>query len=429
MFAVSGLAAGAIAATRAGLAAPAVSAPTAPVAVAKVASYTEDLVGHFEKMFDQIGGLGNQVRGKTVGIKINGVGGAGFDGLSAGQTTAVHPNLVTALVVVLGKNGAKRVRILESSGREGALLEDRLLQGGWDINAIKTAAPIVEFEDTNGMGQGKQYATLKVKYKPYVFPAFMLNHSYADCDFFISAAKLKNHEEMGLTLSMKNLFGTTPTLLYGQGTPPQGAIVGADGDWSPNARERVFHYGQAQSPSGAPQEINPKSPRYEGWRLPRVLVDLSGARTIDLAVIDGIQTIVGGENRSIPGTKPANPGLLVVGRNCVCTDTVACALMGYNPRGGRDEPPWRVFKGGHGRPANQYHPPDFYRQYADNIMLLAEAAGMGSADLSKIEVRGTQIKDAVFEYDAVWKGQLTPGGEKPTSQGGGRGRGGDTKKS
>jgi hypothetical protein len=38
-------------------------------------------------------------------------------------------------------------------------------------------------------------------------------------------------------------------------------------------------------------------------------------------------------------------------------------------------------------------------------MLLAEAVGMGSADLKKIEVRGVPIKDAVFDYEAYWKGQ------------------------
>src|SRR5579862_3926607 len=162
-FAASGLAATAVAATGSGLAATTTpKAPVSPVVVTKIPTYSEDLVAHFDKIFDQLGGL-PQVKGKTVAIKINGVGGAGFDGLSAGQTTAVHPSLCTALVVALGKQGAKRVRILESSGREGSLLEDRLLQAGWDVNALKTAGPIVEFEDTNGLGQAKQYSTLKVK--------------------------------------------------------------------------------------------------------------------------------------------------------------------------------------------------------------------------------------------------------------------------
>ena len=60
--AVSGLAAGALSATRA-QAAP--QAPSAAVSIAKVRSYDEDLVAQFKTMFDQIGGIGRQVQGKT----------------------------------------------------------------------------------------------------------------------------------------------------------------------------------------------------------------------------------------------------------------------------------------------------------------------------------------------------------------------------
>jgi hypothetical protein len=45
-------------------------------------------------------------------------------------------------------------------------------------------------------------------------------------------------------------------------------------------------------------------------------------------------------------------------------------------------------------------------QYADNMMLLAEAAGLGSADLNKIDVRGVPIKEAMFDYEAFWKNQM-----------------------
>ena len=196
---------------------------------------------------------------------------------------------------MFGKLGAKRVRILESAGRKaGAMLEDKLLSGGWDVNAIKGAAPVVEFEDTNGLGEGKQYSTLKVKTKPYIFPAYNLNHSYEDCDFFVSVGKMKNHEEMGITMSMKNMFGVTPTALYG-------------------GREQIFHYGKVQSPSGVPAELDPKSNRYEGWRMPRLLTDICGARPIDLAILDGIESCVGGRRPVVPG-KQALQAAVAAGR-------------------------------------------------------------------------------------------------------------------
>ena len=51
-------------------------------------------------------------------------------------------------------------------------------------------------------------------------------------------------------------------------------------------------------------------------------------------------------------------------------------------------------------------PADETFQYADNMMLLAEAVGIGSADLDKIDVRGVPIKDAVFDYDSSWKNRI-----------------------
>jgi uncharacterized protein (DUF362 family) len=377
-------------ATRTAEAAPTVSGgPVEPVAVAKVRSYDEDLTAQFRRMFDQIGGIGNQVKGKTVGIKVNLTGGGAFPGYTTGDTHWVHPRVVGAAVAAFGALGAKRIRILEGvdSRKRGYKLEDKLLSGGWDVSAIRNAAPLVEFEDTDAPGQAKQYSLLKVQSKPYIFPAFQMNHSYEDVDFFVSMGKMKNHEEMGLTLCIKNLFGTTPLGVYGD-------------------REKVFHYGQVQSPSGVPVELDPKSNRYEGWRLPRVLVDILGARPVDLAIADGIVSMVAGEGPWVLGSKPCHPGILVVGKNIVNTDSVAAATMGYNPRAGRHEAPYRVYKNPKDHPPEQLTPADEPFQYADNMMLLAEAAGLGSADLSKIDVRGVSIKEAMFDYEAFWKNQI-----------------------
>ncbi|HTT24113.1 MAG TPA: hypothetical protein VMG82_34635, partial [Candidatus Sulfotelmatobacter sp.] len=69
---LSGLAAGAMAARPAeGAARPTSAGPAEPVSVAKVRSYDVDLTAQFRQMFDQIGGIDNQVKGKTVGIKVN----------------------------------------------------------------------------------------------------------------------------------------------------------------------------------------------------------------------------------------------------------------------------------------------------------------------------------------------------------------------
>ena len=71
VLALSGLAVGALAARGGISATPLVAPPTAPVAVAKVSGYDQDLVAQFERMFDQLGGIGHLVRGKTIGMKLN----------------------------------------------------------------------------------------------------------------------------------------------------------------------------------------------------------------------------------------------------------------------------------------------------------------------------------------------------------------------
>ena len=84
---LSSLAAGALTVNRAK--ADVVQPPVSPVSVAKVVTYDGDLVAQFQLMFDQIGGIGQLVRGKTVAMKVNlsGASGTGRQvGLSAGQT-------------------------------------------------------------------------------------------------------------------------------------------------------------------------------------------------------------------------------------------------------------------------------------------------------------------------------------------------------
>ena len=91
------------------------------------------------------------------------------------------------------------------------------MEANWDPSMILNAAKLVEFENTNYLGNGKQYSRFKVPNGGHMFPAYDLNHSYADCDVFVSIAKMKEHATAGVTLSMKNCFGITPCTIYGDG--------------------------------------------------------------------------------------------------------------------------------------------------------------------------------------------------------------------
>ncbi|HSB14914.1 MAG TPA: DUF362 domain-containing protein [Bryobacteraceae bacterium] len=361
-----------------------------PVSIGKYASYDDDLVGRLAKQFDQAGGLGGLVRGKTVTVKLNLTGGGRFPGCTPGQTHWVHPKLVGACCYLFGKAGAKRVRLVEGT-YEGESLQDKMLDGGWDVKAIQSAAPLVEFEETNTLGSGKRYSRLRVA-KPYIFPAFDLNHTYEDTDVFVNLSKLKQHEECGITLSIKNMFGVAPNSIYGDD-----AGVDEPNENPRKGREHVLHLGRRQPSKSAPGEVNPASSRYEGHRVPRICVDLSAARPTDLAIVDGIETCVGGEGPWVKGSKHVQPGVVILGKNAVSTDTVATAVMGFDPRAKRGEGPFQVDYKSH--PQMPGDP-----KQADNPMLLAEAAGLGSADLSRIEVAGVSIKDALFDFEKHRKG-------------------------
>ncbi len=365
-----------------------VASPADPVSIAKYPGYGKSLVENLSRQFDQIGGLGKLMRGKTVTVKLNLTGSGRFPGYTEGQTYWVHPDMVGACCALFGKAGAKRIRLVEGT-YECESLDDKMLDAGWDVKAIRNAAPLVEFVQTSTRGAAKRYSRLKVP-RPYIFPAFDVNWAYEDTDVFVSLAKLKEHEECGLTLSIKNMFGVPPISTYGDD-----AGVDEPNEQPRKAREQIMHYGSRPPSKSAPAELDPKSERYEGFRVPRICVDMAMARPIDLAILDGIETCTTGEGPWVAGARHVQPGVVVLGRNPVTTDTVAAAVMGFDPRAGRGQGAFKVIK-------THAETPDDPR-WADNPMLLAEVRGLGTADLSRIEVRGAPIAQARFDFAALRK--------------------------
>ncbi|MEN6605757.1 MAG: DUF362 domain-containing protein, partial [Bryobacteraceae bacterium] len=193
------------------------AAPVDRVSIAKCPSYGAELLPALSRMFDQLGGVGRLVQNKTVAIKLNLTGDANsrLGHLPAGEAHWVHPRAVAAVVHLLGKAGARRIRLLESPWASAESLEEFMLRAGWEPREFLSAASGVEFENTNWLGKAKKYSRLPVPGGGYTFPAFDLNHSYADCDVFVSLTKLKEHATTGITLAMKNSFGITPCTIYG----------------------------------------------------------------------------------------------------------------------------------------------------------------------------------------------------------------------
>jgi uncharacterized protein (DUF362 family) len=351
-------------------------APAAPVAIAKCAAYDEDVTARLATMFDQLGGLGRIVRGKTVTVKLNLTGSPGLrvDGRPPGVTHYVHPALVGATAHLMGRAGARRIRFVESAWASSGPLEEYLLDSGWNVRQLLSAAPGVEFENTNALGKGKWYARFEVPGGGYLFPAYDLNRAYEETDVFVSMAKLKNHGTCGVTLSMKNCFGILPASIYGDD-----AGVDAPNENPASGRLKTMHEGRRQPSKSAPAELHPDSSREPGYRVPHIVADLVKSRPIHLQIIDGIESIAGGEGPWIKGIHRVQPGVLLAGLNPVSTDAVATAVMGYDPRAARGAAPFRN---------------------CENTLLLAERHGAGSADLRKIDVRGVPIAGAMYRYES-----------------------------
>lgn len=356
-------------------AAPAQSAPTAPVSLAKVPSYTEDLVPVFQQMFDQIGGAGRLVKNKTVTIKVNLTGSPALrlQGKALGLTHYTHPKTIGAMAHVLSSAGARRIRFVESAWGTADSLEEYMMESGWRVRELKAAAPNVEFLNTNGLGQSKKYSRFKVPGGGMIFPAYDLNQLYEDTDVFMSMAKLKNHDTCGVTLAMKNIFGITPASIYGDDA----------GEAEPNekpakGRANVCHFGKRQPAKCSPPELNPASSRESYYRMPRITAELVSARPIHISFIDGIETMTGGEGPWIRGKlEHVKPGVLVLGTNPVTTDSVATAVMGYDPRAPKGTAPFTK---------------------CDNTLLLAEKLGVGTTDLNNIEVTGEKIAAVRYQF-------------------------------
>jgi len=338
-------------------------------------------VATLDRMFDRLGGLGRLVAGRTVAIKLN-LTGAPTIRLGhrpAGLAHWVHPDVIGAVVHLVDRAGARRIRLLESGFATAIPLEEYLYAAGWDPRQLAGAGRRVELENTNGLGRAREYARFDVPGGGMLFPSYLLSASYRDCDTFVSLAKLKDHVTTGVTLSMKNCFGNLPTTVYGDHVPEDRP------DALPRSgRGRVFHQGGRQPSLPAARELDPASPRHEGYRLPRVVVDVCAARPVDLAIVDGIDSM-GGAEGPWAGGEPCHPGVLVAGTNCVNTDAVATAVMGYDPTARAGDTP---FVG------------------CDSFLELGERAGLGSRDLGRIEVAGTEVREARFDFAPMRRSRL-----------------------
>lgn len=298
------------------------------------------------EVMDSIGGLGDIVRpSDKVAIKVNLTGGIRtklLPGLTAVESFATHPQVVRVLCELLKDAGAGELLIVEAVPERQTFT----LWGYEDI-APPTGTRLV---DLNRPHPHRDFALLPVGGHSLVYSEFTVNHLIGEVDVFISVSKLKQHRDTGVTHTMKNLVGLVPLAPYARPSRP--------------CMRSAFH----DSGSGV------------GTRLVNVIVDLNRVRPIDLGVVDGIKTVQGGEATWIAGISPIAPGVVIAGKNAVCVDAVATAVMGFDPTA-------------------EYPQPPFSRSI--NHLKIARDMGLGTNRLDQIEVVGHAIDDVRTPFNSA----------------------------
>lgn len=165
------------------------------------------------------------------------------------------------------------------------------------------------------------FATYDVPGGGCMFDQYVLNALFAEVDEVVSIAKMKNHAFMGITLTLKNLFGLPPMI------PPQG-------------RTRSYYHHLI--------------------RLSYVLPDLG---LITKPCLNIVEALTGQWGREWGG-EGRICNALMAGDHPVATDACGMTLMGHDPHSDWPTPPFRRDR---------------------NHLLIAAERGFGTVDLDEID--------------------------------------------
>jgi len=229
--------------------------------------------------------------------------------------------------------GKTNVVIAESPANGSAM--DGFANYGYDKLAAKYHVKLVNL-DTEGYEM--VYVVNEKDMQPHAVRVAKMLMDPAN-NYVISAAKLKTHDLVGITLSLKNI-------VVGSGIKDSGAGLGRPGSGGGRSDKPLMH-------GGGTYGIN-----YN-------LFTLSAKLHPDLAVIDGYEGMEG--TGPVNGT-PVNQKVCIASMDWLAADRVGAELMGvdFNKIG--------------------------YLSYC------AKAGDRGQADLSKIQIVGPAIKDHAKTY-------------------------------
>ena len=244
------------------------------VVIAGAENYQADLAGIILSGLRELGIGEPMIRGKRILLKPNlvevhaGLGHINTHPLVVRGAVEAFLRLGAAQVLVGEGPGHRRdsLLVLQESGLGEVLREDRIAFVDLNNDALVSLP---------NLGRHTGLATLTI-------PA-----AVHQADFIVSMAKMKTHHWAGVTLSMKNLFGVMPGIVYG---------------WPKN----VLHV------AGIDKSI----------------LDINATVKPHFAIVDGI---VGMEGDGPIMGDPKQAGVLVMGANLPAVDATCARIMGIDP--------------------------------------------------------------------------------------------------
>ena len=248
--------------------------PKAPVFVARAADYNAELGAILRRGLAELGLTRGEVAGKRVLLKPNLV-----EPHAGSGHINTHPLVVRAAAETFLALGAASVVVAEGPGHrrdawlvlEESGLADVLVREKWPFFDLNSG-PVHVAKNLGGVSK---------------LGDLWLPDALSQADMVVSVAKMKTHHWAGVTLSMKNLFGVMPGVVYG---------------WPKNA----LHFAG----------IGP------------AILDINATVRPAFAIVDGIVGMQG--DGPIMGD-PAPAGVLVMGRSAVAVDATCCRIMGVDP--------------------------------------------------------------------------------------------------
>jgi uncharacterized protein (DUF362 family) len=253
----------------------------ARVFIGKAASYNADLVSLIADGLRSLGIGPGEVRGQRILLKPNFI-----ETMPGTMHICTRPEVVFAAVEVFRKCGAAAVLVGEGSGhcRDTARV---LEEAGMAEGLVEHKMTFVDLNNDDLILRPNAGRLRVGDSRDTWLPTLTLPATLDRVDWIVSMPKMKTHHWLGVTLSMKNLFGLMPGIVYG---------------WPKN----VFHW------AGLEQSV----------------LDINATVKPHLAIVDGI---VGMEGDGPIMGPPKPVGVLVMGRDLPAVDATAARIMGIDP--------------------------------------------------------------------------------------------------